>query len=477
MRISLKAGEERYRRVNTCKECNVCKGKDRICTPAKKPLVKNYNGIRLTADGFDCALPVSVDSHTVCAYSCLYCFSEFLGGHVGNYGEVRQLNLQTLDNMLSGKSQSRMSKAFRMALKRGEYAEEGKPPCPVQLGALTDSFDNIERQQGWSLKAAEIFKRNNQPCRISTKGSVIGTTEYLRALDRPDLFWVAFSIISIDDEMLAKIDKNAPSATDRLKAMKALSDQGISTSLRFRPLIPNVSDRTKKHPNAYVELIEKAAESGARAVSMEMLFAPKQLLGDASRRWDELEKIIKFPIRRLYSKITPRSGSCIRPSRAYAEDLFYHAREVSHACGMTFGVSDPIMKHLNDTGCCCGIKPNDPYFGNWQRENATNALVEARDKKIKIVGKDYIPEWSHLVTKRDLCSYTGIDGILASKTTWGETLSGTWNDLRENRGPLVYFQNLLKPCGVESGNIVYEYNKPKRHNCKTPVLRRSDGGN
>ena len=467
---SLNKGEERYRRVNTCKECGFCETKDRLCTPAKKYLDKDYNGIRFTADGFDCALPVSMDSHTVCAYACQYCFSEFLGGHTGNYGVIRQLRLQTLDNMLSGNSQSRMSKAFRKALKRVEYATDG-PPCPIQLGALTDPFDNIERQQGWALKAAEILKKNNQPCRISTKGKLLATKEYLNAFDRPDLFWVAFSIISIDDEVLAKIDKNAPLPSERLATMKALSSQGISTSLRFRPLIPNVSDRTAKHPQAYVELIEKAAEAGCRAVSMEMLFAPGQLIGSTRQRWNELEKTIKFPIRELYRKITPKLGACIRPSRAYAEDLFLHSREIAHKCGMTFGVSDPIMKHLNDTGCCCGIKPNDPHFGNWQRENATNALVEARDKKKRVTAKDYIPKWAYDVMKRDLCALSGVTAINFKDTTWGDVLNETWNDLRGNRGPLVYFQNLLKPVAIENGDIVYEYRKPEYHNCKTPVLR------
>jgi DNA repair photolyase len=440
-------------------------------------LDKKYNGVRFTADGFDCALPVSIDSHTVCSYSCQYCFSEFLGGHTGNYGKIGQFRLETLDSMLNGKSQSKISKAFRQALKREEYAEVGKPPCPVQMGALTDPFDNIERQQGWSLQAAEIFKKNMQPCRISTKGNLFKEKEYLKAYDRPDLFWVAFSIISIDDDMLMKIDKNAPPPSERLKAMAALSAQGISTSLRFRPLIPNVSDRTKKHPNAYVELIEKSAEAGARAVSIEMLFAPRQLIGDTVERWDKLESIIRFPLRDIYKRITPKSGSCIRPSRAYAEDLFLHAREVAHKCGMTFGVSDPIMKHLNDTGCCCGIKPNDPHFGNWQRENATNALVDARDKKIRIVGRDYIPEWSHNVPKHALCARVGWQAIEAQRTSWAETLRENWNDLRNNRGPLVYFQNLLKPVALDDGDIVYEYAAPKRHNCKTPVLKSVYYGN
>ena len=34
--------------------------------------------IRYTADGFDCALPVAIDTYNTCSYRCLYCFSNFL---------------------------------------------------------------------------------------------------------------------------------------------------------------------------------------------------------------------------------------------------------------------------------------------------------------------------------------------------------------------------------------------------------------
>ena len=66
----------RCERLNTCKECGSCTGAT-LCKPAKKRLRNDYTGIRFTADGFDCALPVSIDSHTSCSYACMYCFSEY----------------------------------------------------------------------------------------------------------------------------------------------------------------------------------------------------------------------------------------------------------------------------------------------------------------------------------------------------------------------------------------------------------------
>ena len=62
----------------------------------------------------------------------------------------------------------------------------------------------------------KLCNKYNQPVRISTKGNLFLTDEYLDAIsEKPHLYWVAFSIITPDDERLAKIDRYAPSATEK----------------------------------------------------------------------------------------------------------------------------------------------------------------------------------------------------------------------------------------------------------------------
>jgi len=462
----IKDGEQRYKQKNTCKDCQEC-GDYKRCLNAKTKLDTSYEGIRFTADGFDCALPVSIDSHSSCSYACLYCFSEFLGGHTGKHGKkIKQYNLDKFERILSGESQTRIAKNVRVALKRDQ-----KQPCAVQVGALCDPFDNIERQQGWALKLAKLAEKYNQPCRISTKGILLQEQEYLEAFSNPNLFWFAFSIITPDDELITKIDKYAPNATERLKAMYALSKKGVSTSLRFRPMIPNVSDRTKNHKYAYRDLIQKAADSGARAVSMEAMFSPGALLGDTKQRWDELHEIVGINLIDLYKNLRSKGGSCNRISRPLVEDIFYECQELTHKNNMTFAVSDPIMKHLNDTGCCCGMLPNDPIWGNWQRENATNAVVEAKEGK-EVNGKDYVPEWANEICMRDMCCIVGPAGAMVNRKTWADKLINTWNDLKSNRGALNYFQGILRPKAMDKDkNIVYAYNSPKRQHNKNQLFK------
>lgn len=458
----------RYKRVATCVECNGCATKTN-CVEAKKPLDNSYKGIRFSADGFDCALPVSLDSHTMCSYSCIYCFSNFLEGHNIGTAQLKEYNLDRLEKLLSGDFSDKdlINKALYMGLKRGE-----KQPCPIQLGAINDPFDNIERQQGWALKLPALLKKYNQPCRISTKGNLLSVPEYLDAFSQPDLFWVAFSIISIDDDLLAKIDRKAPKPSERIATMKALSQRGVKTSLRFRPIIPNLSDRTAKHPHAWKELIEKCAEAGAKAISMEAIFTPSVIKPEKKKDWDLLEDTLGINLRKIYSVNRIKGGMCNRLNREFAEDIFYGARDLCHKLGMTYASSDPLFKHLNDSGCCCGILPDDPVFGNWQRENATNAVVVARDEGRKVSAMEFIPSWSWVQSMKGMCFSTNAQSMLYTNTKWGEKLRKTWNDLKSNRGILYYLQGMLQPVSVnKEGDVEYTYKEPARKNLKHQIFK------
>ena len=101
--------------------------------------------------------------------------------------------------------------------------------APIQLGALGDPFDDLELHSGWAKKAIPLFIKYKQPVRISTKGGrVLQMKEYLDLFaENPRQFWVAWSINCNDDERIAKVDINAPVTSERLKAMKALTDIGV----------------------------------------------------------------------------------------------------------------------------------------------------------------------------------------------------------------------------------------------------------
>jgi len=318
----------RYERINPCGTCAMCK-KRTWCEPARTNL-RAYSGIRPTSDGFDCALPVSIDSHSVCAYGCLYCFSDNTLQHRdARLKPMGQTSLGSIERLFDGEG-GKWFDLLRKALKYDNRNENGYP-CPVQLGAINDPGDHIELQQGWLLKFLDLAIKYRQPVRMSTKGTVFLHADYLKAIAQaPELFWVAFSIITPDDEVIAKVDRRAPPASKRLQAMKNLSDLGVKTSLRFRPILPGISDRTKNYPQAWKTLIDKAVEAGAYATSIECGFVPGAMTRTLAARWKRLGEIAGLDFKKVYRSFGP-SQSCMRPAYTWTEEIMHavteHARE------------------------------------------------------------------------------------------------------------------------------------------------------
>lgn len=453
----------RYKRIKVCKECGYKCDDRTVCEPARQKL-RNYSGIRFTSDGFDCALPVTIDSFSHCSYGCLFCFADNLLEH--RKQAERKLgvtSLKRIEAFFSGKP-GKSYDLWRRALKYDD--SEHEYPCPIQLGAICDPCDHIERNQGWLLEFMELAIKYRQPVRMSTRGTVLQFKDYLDVISKaPELFWIAFSIITPDDDLAARVEIRAPSPTERLKTMKQLSDIGVKTSLRFRPMMAGLSDATPKYPKAYRVLIEKAAEAGAVAVSAEVGFVPGAMTEDLKDRWIKLERAAGVPFVRLYSKFGKKQA-CTRPPHSWTENIMHAVRNVSHECRLVLGISDPVWKQLTDTGCCCGILPDDPVFGNWQQESATNRLLEAKlEGSGQIHATDIVPEWAYDARLAGLV-HPGVGPVAAYRhrhDRWSDCLLKIWNNPGKERSALNYFQGALVPIErSEDGHLIYEYRGLKR---------------
>ena len=449
----------RFEDKDVCKECQSwstsCDGTR--CEPIRQKL-RSYSGIRYTADGFDCALPVCIDSHSKCSFDCSYCFSDNIIGHRGASSRIGQTSIGMIENILSGKP-SKHGDNIRLALKYDNRNKNGYP-CPIQVGGVCDPCDNIERNQGWLLKLLKLAIKYEQPLRLSTKGITLLEDDYLKILkERPELFWVAFSLITPDDKLLSKVDRFAPNATERLNAMNKLTEIGVTCSLRFRPIIPGLSDSTPDYPMAYETLIERASDSGATAISAETVFVPGMMTSEMSQKWSNLQKYIGIDLQKTYYSFGKRQ-SCTRPSYLWSENIMHKIVDTAHKYNMDVGISDPVWKQLSDCGCCCGIRPDHPVFGNWERESATNALITARDTKKKIYLEDISPPWSYKVKKDALVAVgAGPEQQYGRHHTyWSDHLRHVWNNVNMERNPTNYFQGAIVPIDVDSnGNLVYEY--------------------
>lgn len=456
----------RKQRINVCKECNELNlncADGQKCAAVREPLQQFY-GIRHTADGFDCALPVTIDSHSYCAYECLYCFSDNLQGHIKR-PVIKQTNIKDIERIISGESNSKYAQIVRKALKYDRRNVNGFP-CPIQIGGLTDPCDSIEQNQGWLLEVMKLAIEYNQPLRLSTKGAIFLIKEYQDIIKKaPHLFWVAFSMITPDDYLIRKVDRYAPDATTRLKTMKLLNSFGVKTSLRLRPIIHGITDRK----NGHIELINRAADAGAGAISYEVFFYPNRLPKSMRWKYKLLNKIAGIDLYKIYSSFG-KLQACTRPSYLWTENIMHEIKEHAQQRGMSIGISDPVWKQLTECGCCCGIKPDDPVFGNWERENATNALLEAKRNKKPIYFKDINPPWSKNMLVGNMVNLGAGPKVAYDKRhkTWEDKLRDNWNDIKSERSVMNYFQGALIPKGIDkNGDRIYIYKGLDRKNMLT----------
>jgi len=469
---------------------NYCNG-DRclpyITSKEKRQIIFNepmseYSGVRFTSDAMDCSLPMSIDSHSGCSFGCLYCFSN-------NLQRAVDRNPSKIESMLLRKNMygewpikqlaKFLNRELNLPMARAMYPliDTG---MPIQLGALGDPLDDLEEVSGWLLKAVPLFVQHKQPVRLSTKGARVMMLKKYRDTfhANPEQFWFAFSIITADDEKLEAVDIAAPNATERLKAMKAYSKAGHPVSLRFRPFLLGISDYHKKAAKGegWKVLLEKAAEAGAKAISFEFIFLNSALTPRQNVMYKQMFKIQEMPqFGELWNGASNPKESCRRASRSLKFDLTMAIREKTHELGMVFGCSDPHFKEYNDTGSCCGILPDDPWFGKWSRRQLTNVIVEMRKayeagKPVRVTYKDWAPEWAHKIVAGDMIAFNNYHARRVNKyMTFGDNMRNKWNNPNHPRGPYIYFAGMMRPVGTDTatGDLVYEYQKWDPHFDKT----------
>jgi len=424
---------------------------------------KGYNSPRISSELLDCSLAFSFDDKSVCAFNCMYCFAFYQRSTNPscdeNYlkKEVRVVTLDGFKRLFLGKGTG-TSKTM--------YEQFVKNRVPFHWGGLSDPFCWFERIHKTGLEMIKFLDSINYPTIFSTKGVVCTDPEYLEIFKRNPKNWAfQFSIITSNDEDAKKIEAGAPSPTERLKAMKILSDIGCKTILRFRPYIIGVSNKTA------VDLITKSKEAGASAVSCEFFCLDTRGGDSLKNRYKIISEVAGFDIYDYYRRTSIDQGYLrLNPKvkRKYALEVYRTTKKL----GMTIHFSDPDFKELNDSGCCCGLTEQDENFKGYLRGQFSEALRYARQNKI--VTFDFIEqnlEWAkHFVVGETGVNFIGEHLDKTSKamtktverTTVFDFFRNIWNNPNSAKSPYKYFHGKLKPIGLdEKGNVIYKYNKEK----------------
>ncbi len=153
-----------------------------------------------------------------------------------------------------------------------EWGKSGYVCEPITLGANTDPYQPSERNTKLTRRLLELFLEHRHPVSLITKASLIlRDLDILAELASRNLCSVAISLPTLDAQLKRIMEPRVPSAESRLKAMRALADSGVPTSVLVAPVIPAINDHEIER------ILEEAHSAGAQQAAYIFLRLPNEL--------------------------------------------------------------------------------------------------------------------------------------------------------------------------------------------------------
>ena len=408
---------------------------------------ETYGSPRWTGEIADCSLPMTLDTYSNCSFGCVYCFSQYqrgIGGGAEDYyaKKVKSINVEKVKKIFSGEDT------------KSQFYKYVKDKRPIQYGGLSDQFDNFEKKYGKTYELLTYLKEIDYPICFSTKSAWVFFDEKYRKLFKGADNWnVKFSIITLDEEDAKIIEQGVPTPQERLKAMaeyNKLSKGG--TTLRLRPFIPGISDKT------YLDLIREAKKAGATAVTTEFFCLEMRSIKTAKEHYDAISKRAGFDIVDFYRRHSNGSGY-LRLNRKVKDKYIKKMKDLCDELGMRFYVSDAHYKECSNNCCCCALNPNWDY----SRGNFAAALQIAKrcgEVRWSDIEKDmYFLEFP-MVKANGFNLNSTENRAKYENMTMKDYLRYLWNSPQRGQSPYKIFEKVLIPYGYDENNdIIYKYNQ------------------
>lgn len=237
-----------------------------------------------------------------CFHACEYCNARSSHEYLGNTREEFERIIYIKMNA---------HKALIRDLSSPRWKKQKKKL--VNLGSVTDPYQPIDKKYEITRKTLEVFLEYDNPCAISTKSDlVIRDIDLLKRMGGN--VNVVFSIPSLDETLVSKMEKRAPSISRRLKAVEELKKAGIVVGVLIIPILPYISDNKDK----IRELVKVLYKYKVDYVIPDIL----NLRGDVKIRIDFfLEKYYPHLIP-AYKKLYTYGKNNDYADKAYLKDMF-----------------------------------------------------------------------------------------------------------------------------------------------------------
>jgi DNA repair photolyase len=424
----------------------------------------SYISPRISSEFMDCSMPMTFDSYSHCSLGCTYCFAYAQKTNNSSFSrKVHSVNPKHLIGAINGEP-----KGYRM---NDFYKHFIQKRFLLHWGGMADPFCNFERNNRVGYELISQLAKTKYPTLFSFKGHTIMRPMYQKLFSRyagNRSFAFQCSIISPSDEMSKRVEIGVPVTSERIKALKMLSDMGYYTILRLRPFIIGITD------DGLMELLYKCKDAGIKAISTEFVAIDIRSNEGLLKRYKWLGELIgtKNTIKYFKALSPTERGGYMRLNRLVKENFVKRMYKFCIENDILFACSDPDFKELNQSGSCCGmpdIYDENPELCNWTKNQLSYHLKEARRlyhtkgrlQQLKF-SEVFKPEEDTYLTEL----HFGQDHICVSDMSaserhtihYLEVARRVWNNLRSPSNPRNYFHGKILPVRKDEHNdLVYTY--------------------
>jgi DNA repair photolyase len=215
----------------------------------------------------------TVNPYRGCAMGCRYCYAaythEFLGVSVPE-------EFHSVVYVKTG-AEAETARRLPAIARRGQL---------VALGTATDPYQPGEAD----MRVTRRFLESAAQVRglrlgITTKGAVVlRDLDLLRRIHERSSLTVHVSLISLDTDLLRRLEPLAPPPLVRLEVMRRLAEAGLTVGLSVSPVLPALTDDAA----AIEALVARAASVGVKRLASQLLFL-RSPTKEKYLRWMEAE--------------------------------------------------------------------------------------------------------------------------------------------------------------------------------------------
>ncbi|WP_297813493.1 PA0069 family radical SAM protein [uncultured Methylophaga sp.] len=210
-------------------------------------------------DSPDLPFSQSINVYRGCEHGCIYCFARpshaYLGLSPGLDFETRLT-----------------AKPDAAALLRKELMAKSYQCSPISLGANTDPYQPVEREQRITRQILEVIQSFRHPCTIVTKSAMVERDiDILTDLAADNLVRVNLSVTTLDKTLARSLEPRAASPDRRLQTIRTLRDAGIPVDVLIAPVIPVLTDTELEN------IMAACVQAGAGSIQYLLLRLPREV--------------------------------------------------------------------------------------------------------------------------------------------------------------------------------------------------------